>query len=69
MSRRYKRIGIPEDCVGTVVTAIRIRIIYLQSYREQSQREGYPQAAEAIMKDIANLTMIMDNINENPMEL
>lgn len=63
---KSKTIYIPEDCVGSLQTAIRVRIIYLQSYRQQCEREGYPQAAEVIMRDIANLTMISDRITETP---
>lgn len=61
-----KTIHIPEDCVGAVQTALRIRRIYLQSYREQCQQEGQTKAAESITTDIANLTMISDRIEETP---
>ena len=59
-----KRLFIPSDCEGAVQSALRIRIVYLQSYREESLRKGYPQTAEAIMQDVANLTMIADKLSE-----
>lgn len=64
----YKDVRIPENYLGAVKTALRVRIIYLQSWREQFEREGYKQAAQAIMEDIAHLTEIADKLDEQPME-
>ena len=64
-----KNINIPENCVGAVQTALRIRIIYLQSYRERCERDGYKQASDAIMKDVANLKMIADTIDDTPVDM
>lgn len=63
---QHKTISIPDDCIGAVQAALKIRIVYLQSYREETIKVGYPRAAEAIMRDIANLTMISDRIQETP---
>jgi hypothetical protein len=62
----HKTIHIPADCIGAIQTALRVRIIYLQSYREKSEQAGYKMAADAMMRDIANLTMIADRIDETP---
>ena len=61
---KSKTIEIPEDCIGCVVAALRTAVTYKQSYRLDAKRKGYKQASEALMEDVANLTMIADRIEE-----
>ena len=78
---KHKTLHVPIDCEGALQTAIRIRIIYLQSYREQihsqwlkyaadnglqatAEANALKRAEDAVMADIANLTMLGDRLNE-----
>lgn len=78
---KLKRLLVPSDCEGALQTAIRVRIIYLQSYREQihanwlkfagdnslsssAEANSLKRAEDSIMQDIANLTMLSDNLAE-----
>lgn len=61
---KSKKLYVPTDCEGALATAIRIRIIYLQSYREQCLKQQLQNSADCIMADIANLTMLQDNLAE-----
>lgn len=78
---KRKTLSVPVDCEGALQTALRIRIIYLQSYREQihanwlkyasdsqavatMEANRLKQAENAVMQDIANLTMLADNLSE-----
>lgn len=78
---KHKTLFVPVDCEGALQTAIRIRIVYLQSYREQIHAQqlkyagssdphdvmlasSYERAKNSIITDIANLTMLTDNLAE-----
>lgn len=73
---KRKGLVVPMDCEGALATAIRVRIIYLQSYREQihtrwlamkaeaPETHSLQRAEESITMDIAALIMLQDNLAE-----
>jgi hypothetical protein len=73
---KSKKLIVPSDCEGALQTAIRIRVVYLQGFREQIRAKwlrkktkpevvaSLQRGEQAIMTDIANLTLLADNLME-----
>jgi hypothetical protein len=53
----------PQD-LGAVMAALRIRIVYLQSFKKDLDLKGEKAASESVMRDIASLTFVIDSIEE-----
>lgn len=49
---KHKTLTVPSDCEGALQTAIRIRIVYLQSYREQIHAQQLKYAVGSDPHDV-----------------
>jgi hypothetical protein len=63
-----KQISISERDLGALKIALRVRIVYLQSFREQAKKKGLLATERAIMDDVACLTKIADDLDETPFQ-
>lgn len=69
MPRTVKRLAIGESQIGALRNALEVRCIYLQAFRDDATKNGYPRVAEKLQKDFCALVHILDDLTENPWEV
>jgi hypothetical protein len=64
----HKKIRIGETQINALRSAIETRCIYLQQFRDDAKKQGYPQVADKLQNDFCALTHVLDDLTENPWE-
>lgn len=63
---KAKKLIIPEENVGAVLTALRIRAATLQVFANDYRNTT--EVRKGCQEDLAVITMTADNLEENPIE-